>query len=196
MDDSRIRFVRPGERDAADILAVYAPFVRDTGVTFEYDVPSTDDFVRRIDGIASVYPYLVFERGGHVTAYAYPSKYMERAAYAWGVQVSVYAAPEERGSGAARALYNCLFAMLAELGYCTAYALITLPNERSVRFHSSFGFVPAGVHHKAGYKLGTWLDVAWMEKCFGRYDSEPAAPRPVADLAPEFSAGIFSRYAL
>ena len=119
---------------------------------------------------------------------------MERAAYAWGVQVSVYAEPEARGSGAARALYNCLFAMLEELGFCTAYALITLPNERSVRFHESFGFVPAGVHHKAGYKLGTWLDVAWLEKCFGRYDAEPAAPRPVSALPQAFLEDIFSRH--
>lgn len=34
--------------DAAALLAIYAPYVRETAITFEYDVPSTEEFVRRI----------------------------------------------------------------------------------------------------------------------------------------------------
>ena len=70
MNDCRIRLARPDVSDASDILAIYAPFVRDTGVTFEYDVPPADEFAARIGGIAPVYPYLVFERAGRVVAYA------------------------------------------------------------------------------------------------------------------------------
>lgn len=195
MKDFVMRFVRPDAADAADILAIYAPFVRNTAVTFEYDVPSAIDFIRRIETISSVYPYLVAESEGRVAAYAYASSYMERAAYAWGVQVSVYAAPEARGRGVARSLYECLFAMLETLGYCTAYAVIALPNDASVRFHESFAFVPAGTHHRSGYKLGTWHDVAWMEKCFGKYGAEPERPRPVTTLREDFYAALFSRYA-
>lgn len=183
MKDHAIRLVRPGDaRDAAGILAIYAPFVRDTPVTFEYTAPSVEEFTERIHGIASVYPYLVCERDGEILAYAYASRHMERAAYAWDVQTSVYAAPEARGTGAARALYSGLFAMLAELGYCNAYAVITVPNPRSERFHASFGFVPAGVHHKSGYKGGVWHDVAWMEKNVGLHVENPLPPRPVGSL--------------
>lgn len=195
MNDFRMRFVRtngPDARDAADILAIYAPFVRGSAVTFEYDVPSVEEFTRRVEGLAAVYPYLVCETDGKIVAYAYASRYMERAAYAWGVQVSVYAAPEARGRGVARSLYAGLFAMLEKLGYCNAYALITLPNDHSVRFHQSFGFVPAGLHHKCGYKLGAWHDVAWMEKNFGTYADTPEQPRPVGSLTEDFCAEIFS----
>ncbi|SBW09701.1 GCN5-related N-acetyltransferase [uncultured delta proteobacterium] len=183
MKDRAIRFVRPGDaRDAAGILAIYAPFVRDTPVTFEYTVPSIEEFTKRIEGIASVYPYLVCERDGEILAYAYASRHMERAAYAWDVQTSVYAAPDARGTGVARALYASLFRLLEELGYCNAYAVIAVPNPRSERFHASFGFVPAGVHHKSGYKGGAWHDVAWMEKTLAPHADTPVPPRPVTAL--------------
>ena len=192
MNDFQMRFVRPDARDVADILAIYAPFVRETAVTFEYGVPSLEEFTLRVEGLSVEYPYLVCEMDGKIAAYAYASRYMERAAYAWGVQVSVYAAPGARGRGIARALYGSLFAMLEKLGYCNAYALITVPNDRSVRFHESFGFVPAGLHHKCGYKLGAWHDVAWMEKNFGAYADTPEQPLPVASLSRDFCAEVFS----
>lgn len=192
MKDFQMRFVRPDARDAAGILSIYAPFVRETAITFEYDVPSLEEFTRRVEGIAAVYPYLVCEKDGKIAAYAYASRYMERAAYAWGVLVSVYAVPEARGRGVARALYTGLFAMLEKLGYCNAYALITVPNDRSVRFHESFGFVPAGLHHKCGFKLGAWHNVAWMEKNFGAYADAPEPPRPVGSLSGDFCAEVFS----
>ncbi len=190
--DTCIRFVRPGEADAKGILAVYAPFVRDTAITFEYDVPSAGTFAERISGIAATYPYLVCERDGEVLAYAYAARHMERAAYAWDVQTSVYAAPEVQGTGMARALYAALFALLARLGYVNAYAIITLPNPKSIRFHESFGFGPAGVHHNAGYKGGAWHTITWMEKPLAPPAQDPVPPRPVAALAPDESRRIFA----
>ena len=41
-----IRTVSPN--DAAALLAIYAPYVQETAITFEYDVPSTEEFARRI----------------------------------------------------------------------------------------------------------------------------------------------------
>ncbi len=186
MHDFRIRFVRQDQTDADAILAVYAPYVRDTVITFECEVPDREDFAGRIKGIAARYPYLVGEREGKLLAYAYASRHMERAAYAWDAQVSVYAAPEAQGTGLARALYACLFGFLAELGYCNAYAIITLPNPRSMRFHESFGFLPAGVHRKSGYKHGAWHDVAWLQKQLAEYPGEPLPPRPVNALDAAF----------
>ena len=179
MREYSIRSVRPGNtEDAASVLAIYAPFVRDTPVTFEYEVPSLATFTQRIASIASVYPYLVCERDGLIAAYAYASRHMERAAYGWDVQTSVYAAPEAMGSGMARSLYNSLFDLLVACGYYNAYAIITLPNPRSIRFHERAGFVPAGVHHNTGYKAGVWHDVVWMEKTLAPHVVSPALPRP------------------
>ena len=51
-----IRTVSPN--DAAALLAIYAPYVQETAITFEYDVPSTEEFARRITHTLEKYPYL------------------------------------------------------------------------------------------------------------------------------------------
>ena len=192
MHDFRIRFVRQNQADAEAILTIYAPYVRDTPITFEYEVPNFVDFAGRIGSIAVQYPYIVSEREGKILAYAYASRHLERIAYAWDVQVSVYAAPEVQGVGMARALYTCLFGFLAKLGYRNAYAIITLPNSRSVRFHESFGFLPAGVHYKSGYKHGAWHDVTWMQKQLAEYLEDPLPPKPVSALDAAFCDRMFA----
>lgn len=192
--EGEIRFVRPGDtRDAAAILAIYAPFVEKSPVTFEVAVPEVGAFTERIACIATAFPYLVHVREGKILAYAYASRHLERAAFAWDVQTSVYAAPACRGSGAPRALYTSLCTLLAELGYRNAYALITRPNPVSEAFHAALGFVPAGVHHKAGYKAGKWHDMAWMEKHLAPHEADPQPPRPVSVLAPAPCRALFAR---
>ena len=47
-----IRFADPA-RDAAGILAVYAPYIRKTAVTFETEVPAPDAFTARVAGICA-----------------------------------------------------------------------------------------------------------------------------------------------
>ena len=165
--------------DAPAILSVYAPFVLETSITFEYDVPSPSAFAERISSILNDYPYLVAETDGVVCGYAYASRHMVRTAYDWDVQTSVYLAPEHHGKGIGRRLYACLFALLREQGLCNAYAIITLPNEASLAIHTAFGFTPCGTHHRTGYKNGSWHDVAWMEKAL----AVPDRPDPVTPFA-------------
>ena len=74
-----IRFVR--SQDAARILEIYAPYITDTVISFEYEVPTPEDFAARVEAISSRYPYLVYEREGKVLGYAYASAYNERVAY-------------------------------------------------------------------------------------------------------------------
>ena len=197
MHGPTIRLVRPGLwEDASDILRIYTPFVQNTPVTFEYDVPRLEDFTHRIETVASVYPYLVCEHHGIVTAYAYASRHMERAAFGWDVQTSIYAEPEARGTAVPRTLYAALFDLLVELGYYNAYVIITLPNPRSVRFHEAAGFAQAGVHHKTGYKGGKWHDVVWMEKSLAPHCGAPTPPRPVSALDPDVCRDVFARRSL
>lgn len=167
-----VRYARP--EDAGAILNIYAPYVKDTAVTFEYDVPEAEAFAERIRNISNVYPYLVCEAEGGVVAYAYASKHMERAAYGWDVQTSIYAAPGVQGQGLGRRLYGVLLALLRVQGCRNAYAVITVPNAQSVEFHAALGFSMIGVFRRTGYKLGRWHDVAWMEQGLGSYDTPPA----------------------
>lgn len=178
------------EKDAGGILAVYAPYVEETAVSFEIDVPGPKEFRERVTGILGVYPYLVCEEDGGILAFSYASRFRERAAYRFDVEVSVYIDPAYHGRGIGKALYAALFRLLTELGYYTAYAGITLPNERSVGLHEAFGFRHVGAYRRTGYKQGRWLDVALMEKPLREYDDQPLPPRRMGELEPAFVRGV------
>lgn len=66
-------------------------------------------------------------------------------------------------TGIGWALYGELLPLLRELGYCQAFAGITLPNDASVGLHQALGFTPVGVFRNVGYKLGAWRDVGWWQ---------------------------------
>ena len=76
-----IRFAAPD--DAAALLRIYAQYI-ETPITFEYTLPSEEEFARRIRDIQAVYPYLVYIEDGEVLGYAYAHRFQERAAYQWG----------------------------------------------------------------------------------------------------------------
>ena len=164
-----IRPVTPA--DAAEILKIYSPYILNTPITFETEVPTLEEFTERIERIKSSYPYLVCEIDGKVIGYAYAAKHRERAAYQYSVEVSVYIDSDHHGKGFGKALYESLFEALKSYDYYTACACITLPNEKSVRLHKAFGFREIGTFHNVGYKAGKWLDVAWFEKPLKDYDT-------------------------
>jgi phosphinothricin acetyltransferase len=151
------------EGDAEQIAAIYAPFVRDTPVSFETDPPNADEMRKRIHEILERLPWLVCERDGQIWGYVYASPHRSRAAYQWSVDVAVYIHDRHRRSGVGRALYTALFSILRLQGVFNAYAGITLPNEASVGLHEAVGFVPVGVYREVGYKLGAWHDVGWWQ---------------------------------
>ncbi|MGL6227466.1 MAG: GNAT family N-acetyltransferase [Thermoguttaceae bacterium] len=159
--------------DIPEILDLYAPFVLDTPVSFEIEVPSICEFISRVEKISQQYPYLVCTVDDTVLGYAYASQHATRAAYRYDVQVSVYVQPEYHGTGCAGLLYQALFELLREQGYINAYAGITLPNERSVGFHKKQGFSEVGVYHQTGYKFQKWYDVLWLEKRLIDLPDEP-----------------------
>ncbi|HDR3342234.1 TPA: GNAT family N-acetyltransferase, partial [Bacillus anthracis] len=64
-----IRFARLA--DAKDLLAIYRYYVEKTAITFEYEVPSLEEFQERMRSIMAFYPYLVAEEAGHILGYAY-----------------------------------------------------------------------------------------------------------------------------
>jgi phosphinothricin acetyltransferase len=168
------------EDDAAQILEIYAPFCRDTTVSFETEPPSLDEIRRRIETTLCSFPWLVCEEAGLVLGYAYATKHRERAAYRWSADVSVYVREGRRRGGLGRALYTSLFAILRLQGYYNAVAGVTLPNPGSEGLHRSMGFQDVGVYPNIGYKCGGWHNVAWSQLAL----REPAPdPRPPLDLA-------------
>ncbi|MFO0600375.1 MAG: arsinothricin resistance N-acetyltransferase ArsN1 family B [Myxococcaceae bacterium] len=151
--------------DAAAIQAIYAPYVRETFISFELEPPEPSEIARRIDEVQrQSLPWLVAVEGEQVAGYAYASRHRERAAYATSVDVAVYLAPTSRGRGLGKALYAALFERLEALGKHMAFAGIALPNEASVRLHAALGFTPVGVYREVGFKFGRYHDVGWWQR--------------------------------
>lgn len=161
--------------DAAGCAAVYAPYVRETAISFEAEPPDAEQMARRIADAQRRHAWLVLEEDGDLLGYAYGGPFMTRAAYQWSTAVSVYLAPGRRRTGGGRALYEALFERLAARGHRTALAGIALPNEASVGLHRALGFELAGTYRRVGWKLGRWHDVAWYQRPLG-YDDGPPQP--------------------
>jgi phosphinothricin acetyltransferase len=167
------------EDDAAQILEIYAPFCRETPVSFETEPPSLEEMRRRIAATLPSYPWLVCEEGGSILGYAYASKHRERPAYLWSVDVSAYVREGRRRGGLGRALYKSLFAILRLQGFYNAVAGVTLPNPGSEGLHGAMGFEPVGIYRNIGYKCGGWHDVAWSQLTLREPEPDP---RPPLDL--------------
>lgn len=179
------------EEDAATIAAVYAPYVRDTAVSFEVEPPTADVIAQRIAATLPTHPWLVAEASaGSVVGYAYAGKHRERPAYRWCVDTTVYVAHEQRRGGVGRALYGALLRVLQAQGFRSAFAEIVLPNPGSVRLHEAMGFAPVGIHPDVGFKLGRWQDIGYWRFALANGDAPTPEPVPFATLqqAPVFAA--------
>jgi phosphinothricin acetyltransferase len=170
-------------RDAEACAEMYAPYVRDTVVSFEELPPSRDEMAARIAQVAESYPWLVAEDDDHVVGFAYAAQHRQRAAYRWAADVTVYVGVEHQRRGVGTALYRALLELLLRQGIQVACAGITLPNEASVALHEALGFRPVGVYRRIGWKAGAWWDVGWWELELLAPDSgPPPEPRPPARL--------------
>jgi L-amino acid N-acyltransferase YncA len=152
------------QADEPAMLAIYAPIVRETVISFEIEPPTLEEFSSRIKKYTEGWAWLVAEEDGRLLGYAYGSSHRERLAYKWSTEVSGYVYHSARGRGVGRRLYEALFLALADKGYCNAYAGIALPNVPSVALHQSVGFRAVGQFPAVGRKFGRWHDVGWFHR--------------------------------
>lgn len=173
--DIQIRPVRV--EDAQQLLSIYAPYVENTPVTFEYEVPSLEKFRERILGIIEKYPYLAaVGPDDSILGYAYAGTFKDRAAYDWAVETTIYLREDCRGAGIGRQLYRELESILKKQHIINLNACIAYPNPSSVAFHEKMGYRQVAHFTKCGYKQGLWYDMIWMEKMLGEH---PEHPEPV-----------------
>ena len=152
------------EADVPEILAIYAPYIENTTITFEYSVPTEAEFLARFRRLTEQFPWLVWEEDGKILGYAYGSAPFSRDAYRWCAEDSVYLLPEAQGKGIGSKLCLALEKVLFYQGYRRIYALITAENRKSVAFHEKLGYSLRAELPGAGYKFGRWIGVVWMDK--------------------------------
>ncbi|MDO4197829.1 MAG: GNAT family N-acetyltransferase [Erysipelotrichaceae bacterium] len=157
--------------DARELLDIYAPYVEKTAISFEYDVPSLEDFENRIRDITLKYPYIKAVEDGKILGYAYASTFKSRRAYDISVETSIYIDEDYRGKGIGKLLYKELERRLKDTGVSNIYACIAyIENEDeylsndSMRFHEHLGFRLCGTFHKCAIKFDRYYDMIWMEK--------------------------------
>ena len=166
--------------DAEAMLAIYAPYVEHTAVSFEYEVPTLDDFRNRIVRTQAKYPWIVAEVDGRIAGYAYAGDFKERAAFQWSVETSIYVDGSMKRSGIGRRLHEALEQRLVAQGIQNMNACIAYiePEDEyltqdSVRFHERLGYQKVAHFHRSGKKFGRWYDMIWMEKLIGEDAPQP-----------------------
>ena len=152
------------EADVPAMLDIYAPYILTTTYTFEYEVPTREEFLQRFRDITAQFPWLVWEEDGKILGYAYGSAPFARAAYRWCAEDSLYLATGAKGRGIGTRLHNALEKILAYQGYRRIYAIVTAENTVSLDFHRKLGYTPLAEFPGCGFKFGRWLGVTWLDK--------------------------------
>lgn len=191
MSETMIRIVSP--EDAKELLDIYAPYVKDTAVTFEYTVPSLEEFTERIRHTLEKFPYLAAVRDGEMIGYVYAGPLHPRAAYAWSAETSIYVKKDKKHTGTGKLLYGALEKVLKEQKILSVNACIAYPETEdeyltkdSVKFHHHMGYEMVAEFHKCAYKFDHWYNMVWMEKHIGDHIENPAAPRTFGEVRGRF----------
>ena len=157
--------------DATRLAEIYSYYVINTAVSFEYESPTADEFVRRIRNTTEKYPYLVCEVEGKVVGYAYAGAYSSRKAYDWTATTSIYIDKECRRQGIGSLLYDELEKRLKDWGIVNLLAGVASCEEEdeylsndSSRFHISKGYVQVAHMKAVGKKFDRWYDLLWFQK--------------------------------
>lgn len=179
----QIRMIQPADIPA--VRDIYAPYVAETSVSFEYEPPTLEEFTARVERTLKRYPWLVCEENGEIIGYAYAGALGVRKAYQWSVELSIYVRQDRRRQGLGKYLYQTLLELLTAQGYIGAYGAVTQPNPASDRLHRKMGFERVGVWKDAGYKLGVWRDVGWYEKFLLPRTDNPSEPVSWQELPQE-----------
>lgn len=180
-------------KDSGTLLNIYAQYIN-SPITFEYTLPTEEVFSERIQSILKCYPYLVCQKENKIIGYAYAHLHMERAAYQWNAELSIYIARDGMSQGVGKRLYSALIDILKLQGVRTVYGAITLPNIQSEALHKSLGFEKVGIYHNTGYKNSQWYDVVWYEKDIGEYGHLTEPITPIHDVSMKNLQDIFALY--
>lgn len=166
--------------DAGTLVGIYSYYVTNTAVTYEWDVPTVEEFRNRIKNVTAKFPYIVAEVDGEIVGYAYANTFRSRIAYSWTVETSIYVKKDCRRGGVGKALLTDLEAKLKAQNILNVYAVISSIEKEdeylthdSIKFHDKMGYKKVSEWHQCGYKFKRWYNIVIMEKMLGEHTAEP-----------------------
>lgn len=188
METISLRIATP--QDANALLSIYSYYVKNTSITYEWEVPSVEEFQQRITNTLKKYPYIVAcKQDGTPIGYAYVSPFKTRAAYDWAVESSIYVHKDYKRAGIGKMLLEKLESILKQQRILNINACIAYPpvedeylTKDSVRFHEKMGYKMVGEFHQCGYKFNRWYNMVWMEKELGSHVQNQPAVIPFPQL--------------
>lgn len=187
MKEIKLRVAKPS--DAENLLKIYSYYVENTAITYEYEVPSVEEFRNRITNILKKYPYIVAESNGQIVGYSYAGAFKTRAAYDWDVETTIYVHKDFKGQGIGRILYAELERYLKLMNITNINACIAKADVEdeyltngSPAFHEKMGYRLVGQFTKCGYKFNRWYNMIWMEKMIGNHVENQPKMIPFSEL--------------
>lgn len=172
-------------KDAKALADIYAYYVENTAITFEYEAPSAEEFENRIRNVRKAFPYYVAEKDGKILGYAYASKFRTRAAYGWNSELSIYVEKNAHRLGIGSLLLEAIEETLRRQGIINFYAISTdSPGEtrylfkEGIPFYLKHGYEMEGRLSKVGVKFGQWFDTVYMVKRLNENVDNPPKPQP------------------
>ena len=122
-------------KDAEEILKIYSYYVKNTAISFEWNVPSLQDFSERIANTLKKYPYIVAQINQNnqkrIIGYAYAGAFKTRAAYDWSVETSIYVDKDFRHFGIGKLLLERLEELLQKQNILNVNACIAFTEQEN-----------------------------------------------------------------
>lgn len=175
-----ITFRNASKDDAEKLVEIYKYYVEKTAITFDWTVPTIEEFKERMCNIMQKYPYIVAVQNDNIIGYAYVSPFVGREAYDWSVETTIYLNNKLQHQGVGKKLYFVMEEILKKMHILNLNACIGYPKEddeyltkNSAQFHEYLGYRMVGKFHSSGYKFGKWYDMVWMEKMIGDHIENP-----------------------
>ena len=153
--------------DLPAIAGIYNDAVLTSVATFDVEPQPAQLFAERVASTRPGDHVLVAERDGRVIGMAYAATYRPRPAYDGTRETSIYLAPDARGRGLGRVLYDELLARVDADGIHVCLAVIAQPNAASEALHAALGFERVGTLREVGRKFDRWVDTTWWQRVRG-----------------------------
>lgn len=151
--------------DAAEIAALWNPFIRDTAVTFNSVEKTPEGLAADISAkAANGQAFILAELDGALAGFATYGQFRGGVGYAHTMEHTVILHQRAHGQGVGRALMAAIEDHARQAGVHSMFAGVSAENPAGVAFHKAVGYVEMARLLQVGRKFGRWMDLVLLQK--------------------------------